>query len=78
MEYTTILRIKKVSNHKRKELKDVENQENENNKQQYNNGTGLNKTLYTGMNGKKVTIWKFILGIILLVGGTILAISAVL
>ena len=56
----------------------MENQENENNKQQYNNGTGLNKTLYTGMNGKKVTIWKFILGIILLVGGTILAISAVL
>lgn len=53
------------------------NQENENNKQQYND-TGLNKTLYTGMNGKKVSVWKFIVGIILLGGGIFLAISAVL
>ena len=56
----------------------MENQENENNKQQYNNGTGLNKTLYTGMNGKKVTVWKFIVGIILLGGGIFVALSAVL
>lgn len=42
------------------------------------NGTGLNKTLYTGMNGKKVTLWKFIIGLILLIGGTFVAISAVL
>ncbi len=28
-----------------------------------------NKVLYTGMNGKKVTVWKFIVGILLLVGG---------
>lgn len=34
-----------------------------------NNDTGLNKTLYTGMNSKKVSVWKFIVGIILLVGG---------
>lgn len=56
----------------------MENQENENNKQQYNNGSGLNKTLYTGMNGKQVTLWKFILGIILLGGGIFVAIIAVL
>lgn len=55
----------------------MENQENKNNKQ-YNNGTGLNKNLYTGMNGKKVTVWKFIVGIILLGGGIFVAISAVL
>lgn len=55
----------------------MEHQEDENNQQQYNY-TGLNKTLYTGMNGKKVTLWKFILGIILLVGGIFVAISAVL
>lgn len=54
----------------------MENKENENNKQQYN--TGLNKTLYTGMNGKKVSVWKFIVGIILLVGGIFLALSQVL
>lgn len=56
----------------------MENQGNESNKQQYNNGSGLNKTLYTGMNGKKVTVWKFILGLILLGGGIFVAISAVL
>lgn len=42
------------------------------------NNSGLNKNLYNGMNGKPVPIWKFIIGIILLIGGTILAISAVL
>lgn len=54
--------------------KDEEN----NDKQQYNNDSGLNKTLYTGMNGKKVTVWKFIVGIILVGGGIFIAISAVL
>ena len=55
----------------------MENQENTKNKQQYNN-TGLNKTLYTGMNGKKVSVWKFIVGLVLLIGGIFLALSQVL
>lgn len=42
------------------------------------NNTGLYKNLYNGMNGKPVPVWKFILGIILLGGGTFLAISSVL
>lgn len=54
-----------------------ENQENTEKQQSYN-GAGLNKTLYTGMNGKKVTVWKFIVGIIFLGGGIFVAISAVL
>lgn len=41
----------------------------------YNNGIGLNTVLYTGMNGKQITLWKFILGVILLVGGIFGAIS---
>lgn len=41
------------------------NEMNEVNNQQSNN-TGLNKILYNGMNGKPVTLWKFILGLILL------------
>lgn len=45
-------------------------QENIEKQPNYNDGTGLNTILYTGMNGKQVTLWKFILGIILLVGGT--------
>lgn len=52
-----------------------------NNDQQVNsndNNTGLNKVLYNGMNGKPVPVWKFILGLILLVGGTFLAFSSVL
>ncbi len=32
-----------------------------------------NKVLYKGMNGRDVTVGKFIIGIILLVGGTFLA-----
>lgn len=40
--------------------------------------SGLNKILYNGMNGKPVPIWKFILGLILLVGGIFLAFSVVL
>lgn len=34
----------------------------------YQNDSGLNKILYMGMNGKPVTVWKFILGLILLIG----------
>ncbi len=49
---------------------------NENNNQQKNNNS--NNVLYYGMNGKPVTTWKFIVGIILLIGGIFLAISAVL
>lgn len=59
-----------------KGVEQMENQDNQN--QQDNNETGLNKTLYTGMNGKKVSVWKFIVGIILLVGGVFLALSQVL
>lgn len=55
-----------------------ENQEKTEKQPNYNNGSGLNTVLYTGMNGKQVTLWKFILGIILLVGGIFVAISAVL
>lgn len=39
---------------------------------------GLNKPLYNGMNGKPVHLWKFILGIILVVIGVFGAISVVL
>lgn len=46
-----------------------EKQENQEKQQNYNNGCGLNTVLYTGMNGKEVTLWKFILGIIFLIGG---------
>lgn len=53
------------------------NENNETN-QPTNNNTGLNKNLYNGMNGKPVPVWKFILGLILLVGGVFLAFSAVL
>lgn len=56
----------------------LEKQENTYKQQNYNNGSGLNTVLYTGMNGKQVTLWKFILGIILLGGGIFVAISAVL
>lgn len=59
-----------------KGVEQMENQDNQN--QQDNNETGLNKTLYTGMNGQKVSVWKFIVGIILLVGGVFLALSQVL
>lgn len=48
------------------------------NYQQTNSGSGLNKNLYNGMNGKPVPMWKFILGIILLGGGIFIAFSAVL
>lgn len=51
---------------------------NYSNQQQANNSNGLNKTMYNGMNGKPVPVWKFILGIILLGGGIFLAISSVL
>lgn len=37
-----------------------------------------NNVLYYGMNGKPVTIWKFIIGAILLIGGIYVAISSVL
>lgn len=50
---------------------------NNTNEQQTYNSNNSN-VLYTGMNGKPVTLWKFILGIILLVGGILVAISAVL
>lgn len=43
-----------------------------------NNNSGLNKNLYNGMNGKPVPVWKFILGLFLLVGGIFIAISSVL
>ena len=42
------------------------------------NNSGLNKNLYNGMNGKPVTLWKFILGIILLGGGIFIALMSVL
>lgn len=48
-------------------LKMINNQQNTN---------GLNKNLYNGMNGKNVPVWKFLLGLILLVGGIFLAINA--
>ena len=51
---------------------------NEIQQQNYNNNICLNKTLYNCMNGKPVPVWKFILGAILLVGGIIIAFSAVL
>lgn len=52
-----------------------EKQENTEKQQIYNNScSGFNTVLYTGMNGKPVTLWKFILGIILLVGGFLCAI----
>lgn len=38
----------------------------------------INKPLYNGMNGKPVPLWKFILGIILVVIGVLGAISVVL
>lgn len=54
------------------------NEINETHNQQSNNGSGLNKNLYNGMNGKPVPVWKFILGLILLGGGIFVAFSAVL
>lgn len=39
---------------------------------------GLNKILYYGMNGKPVTFWKFIVGIILVIVGVIGSISVAL
>lgn len=51
---------------------------NSNNLQQQSNDNGLNKVLYYNMDGKPVPVWKFILGLILLVGGTFLAFSSVL
>ena len=39
---------------------------------------GINKILYYGMNGKPVTLWKFILGIILVIVGVLGAISVAL
>ena len=43
-----------------------EKQENTEKQSNYNDGNGLNTVLYTGMNGKQVTLWKFFLGIILM------------
>ena len=54
------------------------NQYNFQEENQKNNNSGLNKILYNGMNGKPVPVWKFILGLLLLVGGIFIAISAVL
>ena len=50
----------------------IEKQENDKKEE------GLNKALYNGMNGKPVPLWKFILGIILVVIGVLGAISVVL
>lgn len=50
----------------------VNENNNQNNYQQRNNNS--NNVLYYGMNGKPVTIWKFILGIMLLIGFPIIVI----
>lgn len=63
-----------IEEQKSKKYEMTKNKPNE--QQTYNSTKG--NVLYTGMNGKPVTLWKFILGIILLVGGTFIAISAVL
>lgn len=64
-----------IEEKKQKQYNEIENQEKTEKQQNYNNSTGLNTVLYTGMNGKQVTLWKFILGIILLVGGAFGAVS---
>lgn len=46
-----------------------------NNQNDYQEKQKNNNVLYYGMNGKPVTIWKFILGIILIIGGIWLSIS---
>ena len=63
-----------IEEKRKKQYNEIENQEKTEKQQNYNN-TGLNTVLYTGMNGKQVTLWKFILGIILLVGGAFGAVS---
>ena len=50
----------------------VNENNNQNNYQQQNNNS--NNVLYYGMNGKPVTIWKFILGLMLLIGFPIIVI----
>lgn len=45
---------------------------NEIHSQQKNQQNNDNNVLYYGMNGKPVTIWKFILGLMLLIGFPIL------
>lgn len=46
-----------------------------NNQNNYQEKPKNNNVLYYGMNGKPVTIWKFILGLILIIGGVWLGIS---
>lgn len=67
-----------IEERKSKKFEMAKNKSNETitEQQTYNDTKG--NVLYMGMNGKPVTLWKFIIGAILLIGGTILAISAVL
>lgn len=46
----------------------VNENNNSNNFQHQNNDNNSNNVLYYGMNGKPVTVWKFILGLMLLIG----------
>ena len=57
---------------------ETNNQYNFQDENHKNNNNGLNKNLYNGMNEKPVPVWKFILGLFLLVGGIFIAISSVL
>ena len=57
-----------IEEKRQKQYSMIKNEKQENTEKQsnYNDGNGLNTVLYTGMNGKQVTLWKFFLGIILM------------
>lgn len=67
-----------IEERKSKQYEMTKNKTNENTIQHQTYNATKGNVLYTGMNGKPVTLWKFIIGAILLIGGIILALSQVL